>query len=160
MQIVGSIQACYSPISDGVYPEMIRSKNFDIMKKILKFFVPIVFIGCVISYLCAGLGMYLLGGEDYIVAAPVFRLLIPCLFFGFLSMMFGWPTLGAIEKTRETTITTVVSVCFHIIMLIALIVMDSFTLINIAIIRSLTDVCLFLMRYMYYRKYRYLFQSD
>lgn len=159
IQIIGSVQACYSPISDGVYPEMIRSKNFNIMKKILKLFIPIVTVGCIAAYFCAGIGMFILGGEKYLVAAPIFRLLIPCLFFGFLSMMFGWPTLGAIGKTKETTITTVVSVIFHIVLLFILIASDAFTLVNIAIVRSLTDVLLFVMRYLFYRKYRYLFSN-
>ena len=33
MQIIGTIQACYSPISDGIYPEMIRSKNIKLIKR-------------------------------------------------------------------------------------------------------------------------------
>lgn len=159
MQVIGSIQSCYSPISDGVYPEMIRTRNFSIMKKLLKLFIPIVSVGCVAAYFCAETGMFILGGEKYLVAAPIFRLLIPCLFFGFLSMMFGWPTLGAIGKAKETTITTVVSVIFHIVMLLALIAMDLFTLVNIAIVRSLTDALLFVMRYLFYRKYRDQFKN-
>lgn len=159
IQIIGSIQACYSPISDGVYPEMIRSRDFNVIKRLLKWFIPIVSVGCIAAYFCAGMGMYILGGEKYVVAAPVFRMLIPCLFFGFLSMMFGWPTLGAVGRTKETTVTTVVSVVFHIVLLFALVAVDAFTLVNIAIVRSLTDVMLFVMRYLFYRKYRYLFRS-
>lgn len=159
IQIIGSVQACYSPISDGVYPEMIRSRNFNIMKRLLKLLIPIVALGCIAAYFCSEIGMFILGGEKYLVAAPIFRLLIPCLFFGFLAMMFGWPTLGAIGKTRETTITTVASVLFHIVMLLVLIAVDSFTLVSIAIVRSLTDVMLFAMRYLFYRKYRSLFNN-
>lgn len=157
IQIIGSVQACYSPISDGVYPEMIRSKNFNIIKKLLRIFIPLVAVGCIAAYFCAGIVMFILGGEKYLVAVPIFRLLIPCLFFGFLSMMFGWPALGAVGKTRETTMTTVVSVIFHIVLLFILIVSDAFTLVNIAVVRSFTDVLLFVMRYLFYRKYRYLF---
>ena len=157
MQLIGSIQACYSPISDGVYPEMIRSKDFNIMKRLLCLFVQIVVIGCMIVCLGAEWGMRILGGEKYLVAVPVFRLLIPCLFFGFLSMMFGWPTLGAIGKAKETTVSTVVSVLFHGIMLFVLILAGSFSLTNIAIVSSLTDFLLFAVRYLFYRKYRHLF---
>lgn len=157
IQIIGTVQACYSPISDGVYPEMIRSKNFEVIKRLLKCFVPVVSVLCIAAWLCAGIGMYILGGEKYLVAVPVFRMLIPCLLFGFLSMMFGWPTLGAIGRTKETTITTVVSVVFHIVLLFALVAADAFTLVSIAVVRSLTDVMLFVMRYLFYRKYRYQF---
>lgn len=160
MQIIGSIQACYSPISDGVYPEMIRTKNFNLIKKILKIFTPVVLLGCVACYFFAEIGMYIFGGTEYMVAAPIFRLLIPCLFFGFLGVMFGWPTLGVIEKAKETTITTVFSVCFHIVLLIVLILSKSFTLVNIAIVRSLTDMALFFSRFYFYWKYRRLFNYE
>ena len=160
MQIIGTIQACYSPISDGVYPEMIRSRDFSIMKKILKWMTPVIVVGCIVCYACAGIGMYILGGNKYIVAVPVFRLLIPCLFFGFLAIMFGWPTLGAIGKTKETTVSTVISVIIYIFMLLALIRLNKFTLINIAIVRSMTDFVLFAVRFLFFWKYKKLFNNN
>ena len=48
-------------------------------------------------------------------ATPVFILLIPVLFFGFLSVLFGWPTLGAIDKAKEVTKSTVTSTILHIL---------------------------------------------
>ena len=53
MQIIGTIQACYSPISDGIYPEMIRSKNIGIVKKALKIFLPVIGLGCVATIFLA-----------------------------------------------------------------------------------------------------------
>ena len=32
MQIIGTIQALYSPIVGGVYPEMVKTKNFNVIK--------------------------------------------------------------------------------------------------------------------------------
>lgn len=100
MQIIGSITACYNPISDGIYPEMIKTKNTAIIKKVLKIFMPIVLAGCIFSYFFANIGFMILGGEKYSNAVPVFRLLIPTLFFGFPAIIFGWPALGAIGKAK------------------------------------------------------------
>ena len=160
MQIIGSLQACYSPISDGIYPEMVRSKNINLMKKVLKVLIPVALVGCVVCFLCADFGMEIIGGKEYVVAAPIFRLLIPCIFFGFLAMMFGWPTLGVIDKTKETTFTTIASVLIHILLLVWLIIENKFTLVNIAIVRSLADFMLFFMRYMLYLKFRTLFNNE
>lgn len=159
MQVVNAIQACYTPIADGVYPEMIKSRNLNLIRKIVKIFLPLVAVGCCLAYVLAGFGMYILGGEEYLVAVPVFRTLIPVLFFGFLSVMFGWPVLGAIGKEREATFSTVCSVVLHIALLVLLIVTDSFTLINIAIVRSVTEMVFFGIRYFFFRKYRYLFET-
>lgn len=160
MQIIGSITACYNPISDGIYPEMIKTKNIAIIKKVLKIFMPIVFAGCIFAYFFANIGFMILGGEKYSNAVPVFRLLIPTLFFGFPAIIFGWPTLGAIGKAKETTITTTMAISVYIIYIAGLIVIKSFTITNIAIGRSITEMVLFGTRYWFYRKYKLLFNKN
>lgn len=157
MQIVGTIQACYTPISGGIYPEMIKSKNINLIRKVIKIFLPIVILGCILAYFLAEPGMMILGGEEYLQAVPIFRLLIPALFFGFLAIIYGWPALGAIGKSKETTLSTVISIVVQIILIIILICTNSFTLINIAIARSITELVLFGTRYFFFRKHRNLF---
>lgn len=157
IQIIGTIQACYSPISDGIYPEMIKNKSLNLIKKVIKIILPIVTLGCIISYFLAGPVLLMLGGEEYLKAVPTFIILIPTLFFGFLSIIFGWPTLGAIEKTKQVTISTVTGVTTNIVLLFILILMNKFTLINVAIVRNLTEMTLFIIRFYFVRKYRKLF---
>lgn len=45
MQLIGAVQTMYTPIIDGVYPEMIRTKSWDFIKHLLMIFMPIVFAG-------------------------------------------------------------------------------------------------------------------
>ena len=160
MQIVGSIQACYTPISDGIYPEMIKSKNIGIIHKVIKIFLPVVTMGCVLAYFLAEPGFMILGGEEYLKAVPIFRILIPALFFGFFAIIFGWPALGAIGKSKETTLSTVISIIIYILLLFGLVITNSFTLVNVAIVRSFTEFILFATRYFFYRKYKYLFETN
>lgn len=160
MQIIGSIQACYAPIADGIYPEMIKSKKLDLLKKVIKIFLPIVTVGCILAYILTPFGLMVLGGEEYLKAVPIFRLLIPSLLFGFLAIMCGWPALGVIGKNKETTLSTIISIVVHIILLAILIITNSFTLINIAIVRSITEVLLFGTRYYFLNKYKYLFNCN
>ncbi len=160
MQVVTAAQACYTPISDAIYPEMIRSRDLSLIKRIIKIFSPILVLGCVLAYVLAEFGMLLLGGEEYVAAVPIFRLLIPVLFFGFFSILFGWSTLGAIEKAKETTISTVVSITVNILLLGLLIVFNKFTLVNVAIARCITEVVLFGVRFIYFIKYKYLFTLE
>lgn len=157
MQVIGSIQSCYSPISDGIYPEMIKSKDYGLIKKIVKFILPFVLLGCILVYFLSGFILNVLGGTEYLAAEPIFKLLVPSLFFGFLSVIYGWPVLGAIGKTKQATISTVTSVIVHILLLIILILTDSFTLVNIAIVRTLTEILLFSIRYYFCKKYKHLF---
>lgn len=160
MQIIGSIQACYSPISDGIYPEMIKNKNLNLIKKIIKIFVPIVAVGCVLAYFLAKPVFMILGGKKYLEAVPIFRLLIPALFFGFFAIIYGWPTLGAIGKTKQTTLSTIISITVYMLLLVILIMTNSFTLVNVAVVRVATEITLFGTRYYFYRKYKNLFSES
>lgn len=159
IQITGTIQSCYSPFSEGVYPEMIKTKNINIIKKIMKIFVPIVIFGCILLYFISPIALNILGGKNYISATPVLRTLIPTLLFGFLAIMLGWPTLGAVGKTTETTKTTIYSILLNIVLLLVLIIFNKFTLINIAIIRVITEFFLFILRLYYTRKNIKLFNK-
>ena len=152
MQIVGTITALYNPISDGIYPEMIKTKNIYLIKRSLKIFMPIVILGCVLAYLLAEPGFKILGGDKYLPAVPIFRMLIPTLFFGFPAILLGWPVLGAINKQREVTITTIICMTFNVVALLLLIYFNSLTLINISIVRVLTEFVLLLSRLLYYLK--------
>lgn len=160
MQVAGSIQACYTAISDGIYPEMIKCKKFSIIKKTLNYVMPVITVGCIAAYFLADFGMMILGGSAYLAAAPIFRLLIPILFFDLPAVLFGWPALGGIGKAKEVTISTVASIMVNIVLLGALIVTGSFTLVNIAIVRSVTEIPLFLIRFGFCWKYRSLFENE
>ncbi len=159
MQVIGSITACYSPICDGIYPSMIKEKNYSLIKNTKKIFVPIVTIGCIFLYIISDFIFKVLGGDKYLQAIPTFRLLIPVCFFAFLSIIHGFPCLGAIGKEKEVTKTTIVSALFNIIAMIVLILFNKFTIVSIAIIRVLTEVIMFLYRYYYYSKYKSLFEG-
>lgn len=79
------------------------------------------------------------------------------MFFDMPAMMYGWPTLGAIDKARETTFTTVSAAAFQMIGLLILLAIGQFAIMNIALVRSATEFILFALRYFFYRKQKNLF---
>lgn len=160
MQLVVAVQSMYSPIINGIYPEMVRSKNIRLVKKSLKLFMPVVLAGCVFTLVVAKYVLLIIGGEQYVVAAPLLRVLVPVMFFGLPSMMYGWPTLGAIDKAKETTIATIGAAVFQVLGLLILLAIGQFTIMNIAWVRSATECVLFVSRYYFYRKYRSLFSCS
>lgn len=154
MQLVVAVQSMYSPLANSIYPEMVKSRNFGIVKKTLKIFLPIIAAGCIFTLFIAKYALLIVGGEQYIGATLLLRCLVPVMFFGFLSMLFGWPTLGSIGKTKETTKTTVVTAVVQIVGLVILLFTNQFNLINIALLRGGTEMLLFVSRYSYYRKFK------
>ena len=154
LQLISAVQAVYSPIANGIYPEMIRSKNVGIILKIMKIFMPLITAGCIFTVLVAKYALAIVGGVEYMAAAPVLVRLTPVLFFSFGSFMLGWPALGAIQKVKEITYTTVLSAGFQIVSLLVLAFIGRFEVIYIAIIRSITEAILAISRTIYCLKYK------
>lgn len=157
IMLISTIQALYSPITDGVYPDMVKTKSLSQIKKMLLIFMPIVLAGCIFSFFVAKYVLLIIGGAKYVEATTLFRCLIPVLFFSFPAMLVGWPTLGAIDKAAEVTFTTIFSAAFQVAGLVVLGLSGNFTLINIAILRCITEVILLGSRSFFVRKYNSLF---
>lgn len=154
LQLVTAVQALYSPILDGIYPQMVRDKKLKLIKNVLLIFTPVVIIGCIFTHYVAPFVMLIVGGHKYVSQAYLLRLMIPILFFSFYSMLFGWPMLGAIDKVKETTITTIVASFVQVLGLIILIFSGKFTLISLTVLRSITEFVMLAYRVYYCWKYR------
>lgn len=146
LSIMSAIQGLYAPICNGVYPYMIQEKSLKFIRKVLLIFMPIVTAGCIFSYAIADIALLLIGGEKYVAATPIFRLMIPVLFISFPVQILGWPTLGAIGKAKETTVSTVIGAVAQVIGFGVLVVINQFNLIALAILRSLTELVLLITR--------------
>lgn len=154
IQMIGAVQSFYTPITSGIYPQMVRTKKRSLLQKIVKIFMPIIVLGCVITFVFAKYALLIVAGEKYIEAVNVLRILTPVMLFSFPAMLYGWPALGAINKQKQTSATTIISALFQVSVLVILIAFDSFNLISIAIVRCFTEVVLFATRFSVYWKNR------
>lgn len=146
MQLIAAVQSLYAPISNGIYPSMLRTKSLHLLFKVTLIFMPIVVIGCLICVFGSDIIISTIAGTKYLPAAHVFRLLVPVLFFSFPSMIYGWPALGPIEKQKETSLTTILTALFQVVGIGLLILFGEFTLTSIAILRGLTELLLLMLR--------------
>ena len=154
LQLVGAVQSLYTPITNGIYPTMIRTKSFGFIKKITLLVMPVIIAGCVFCYFAAQYILLIIAGHQYIEATVVFQALIPVLLFSFPAMLYGWPALGAINKENQTSLTTIVTAVIQVIGLFVLIALNGFTLVNIAFLRGGTELFMMLMRVAYCYKFR------
>lgn len=160
LNIVSGIQMLYSPITGGIYPYMVKNKNLFLIRKILVIIMPLIFLGCVILYVFSPFILSVVGGEKYIKDADLLRAFIPLIIISFPTLLLGWPCLGAIEKQNENTYTTLIASFIQIFGLISLVYFDSFKLINIALLRGITELLLLIMRLFFVVKNRNLFNKN
>ena len=146
LTIISAIQGLYTPITNSIYPHMIKEKNLAFIHKTLMIFMPIVIVGCIVSYIFADFALLVVGGEKYVEASGLFRLMIPILLFSFPAQVYGWPTLGAIGKVKQTTASTMITAAVQVIGLFVLIVTGQFTLPAIVILRFSTEALMMVIR--------------
>ncbi|SFG64071.1 oligosaccharide flippase family protein [Oribacterium sp. WCC10] len=159
IQIISAGQALYSPISDAIYPEMVRSKDACLLKKIITTFTPLIILGCLLCVLWGKYALLIVGGEKYLGAISIFRDLIPVLFLGFYAIILGWPALGSINRIKETTKSTVTAAIIQILFTGIAVLIGKYTLLFMAIIRCMGEVVMFSMRFYYFKKYRNEFNN-
>lgn len=159
IQIIGTIQSFYSPITTSLYPEMIKEPRISLLKKIIIIFAPLVTGGCFLLYFLSGTFLYILGGSKYLEAVPVLHALIPLLFISFFSMLFGWPVLGAIQKAKETTFSTIAAATLQVIGLGILFYIGRLSIVNIAWLRFVTEFTMLAIRLVFCMKYKKLFKE-
>lgn len=157
IQIISTIQALYAPIIDGVYPSMIKTKEFSQIKKLFLAIMPVVLCGCIFTYMISEYVVLIVAGSKYIFASDILRTLVPVLFFGFPVMLLGWPTLGVIEQQRKVTQSTIISAVFQIVGWLWLASINQCSLVSIAVIRSVTEIVLFSIRAFFVVKNRSYF---
>jgi len=145
-KLISSAQSLYSPIVNSLYPRIAANKNFKIVKKVLIILMPLIIITSLLVYKFSDIVILIFAGEDYIEATPIFRALIPVLIFSFPAMVLGFPVLGNIGKAKETTFSTIISALFHIVGLFILALTRKFSILSVAILRSITELVLLLSR--------------
>ncbi len=142
MSAINAVQSLYSPIINSLYPHMIIGGDFSFAKRLVLLSVPFVLIGSIIFYVGAELIILILGGEEYLPGVDVMRLLSPIVPLSFYAMFFGWPILGAVNRVKELTKTTVVSSVFGIAGLLVAWMSGNATIGAFCIARSITEALL------------------
>ena len=149
-QMIAAIQTMYTPITDGIYPDMVKNKDIRLIKKVLLIFMPIILLGSAFAAIVARYVLLIIGGPQYAVAVPIFRCLIPVLIFSFPGIVLGWPTLGALGRVREVTATTIFAAVFQVLGIVGLIFTGMFDLMSLAVLRAATEFVLFASRAIIY----------
>lgn len=146
MTTIGAVQSLYSPISNSLYPYVMARGDLRPAIKIGLVALPILAIGTVAYCSMSDIIFRMLGGADYAAGSWVMVALSPMLPISFYSILIGWPVLGAMEKVRELTVSTVFSGLLNASLLTASVCMGQASLLEICVVRCVSELALLLSR--------------
>ncbi len=160
MQIVNAIQAFYSPITNSVFPTMVKEKNLNIIHRIMAIYMPLILVGCVMILFLGDWGVTLVFSADYLKSATLIKYLIPLFILSFPAMLYGWPCLGAINKQKAATFSTIAASVVQIVGILFLILINQFNLLTLCVVRCLTEAVLAISRIVVTYKNKALFNKE
>lgn len=153
MTAIVAVQALYSPLANSLYPHMVRSRDFALLKRLLLTGTPCAIVGAILLAVLSKFVMLVLGGPEFVDGSYVLALLAPMLAFSYPAVMLGYPVLAAVGRARQLTAVSVGAALFHIAGLGILAATGSFTIFSVAILRCCTEALLMLGRAFFVWRY-------
>ncbi len=159
-RLVNTAKTGFSPISDSLYPHMVKSRDLKPAKKLLAVFLPVILLGCV------GVGIFarpicvLLFGAEFSQAANILRAFLPAIAATLPSYIFGFPVLGAMGISKYANISIFVGTGVHILGLVILVVAGAFSATTLAAMTSVSECTILFFRLFIAYKYRELLTGD
>lgn len=116
--LINTGRSFISPISDSIYPYLVKNKNYKLVKKLLLILEPIIILGCLVLYFFAGFIIKIICGNGYEDSIPVLRAMLPLVVITLPTYLCGFPLLGAIGKIKYANISTIIGAIFHVLCLV------------------------------------------
>ena len=158
-RLISTAKGGLSPISDSLYPYMVRNRDFKMVKKVLLIIEPIVILGCAVLFIWAKPFCIWFFGAEYEASAPILRVLLPIVVITLPNYIMGFPVLGAMGLNKQANYSVVFGSVVHIINLLVLYFSDNLSVISLGIATAITDAVILAYRCFIVYKNRHLLAS-
>lgn len=152
LSVINAFQAMYTPVSNSLYPHMLMHADYRHLKRYMYITAPFALALSGLVALFSQQIITIFGGAEYSDGAYVLAIVAPVLFFSYFNIMIGWPVLGALKQVGQLSRSSFLAASFTIVSLGIAYVCGVLTIPLIAVIRSLTELLLALIRLFYCRK--------
>lgn len=149
-----------SPISDSLYPYMLKNKDFKLVKKMLLIFMPIISVGCVLVYYIAPPVCSWFFGEGFEKTGYVLRCLIPGIFVILPSYILGFPTLSPMGLAKHVNLSTLIGSAVYLVGIGVLFLFSAVNMYSLALLLSFTEIVILLYRLTIVLQHKKAFQMQ
>lgn len=156
-RIYYTIYAIISPITQTLYPYMVKYKNIKLFKKVFFFMTlgVLVFIGLLIFYHNELLSL-LFSIEDNTMLSSIVTILLISSFFGYVNRIIGYPLLGSYGYQNDANNSVIYASLLYVLFLAMTIIIHNIYL----TVLSITLLEISIMTYRSYKIYKYNILKD
>jgi len=152
-RIYNAGRSMMSPLTDALYPYMVKTRNWQLAIKIVKYAVVVGVASVICSFIIADwFFVNLFGSNDFIQSAQLFNILILAFAFSLMSMLIGYPILGAAGKAHYVNRSVLFGAVLHIIIVSALFLSHQLSSELLASSLVMTELLILLIRLYYLRQ--------
>lgn len=141
-----AVDSAYGPVNGTLFPYMTKNRNLKLMKKVIIFgaifnTLAIIILMLLLDWICP-----LLFKSFAPESMAVLRILLIGNIFGFVNTFLGYPFLAAWGHPNFCNYSLITISVFHLIGLLILYLLDSVTIINVAMLAVLGSIIHFIIR--------------
>ena len=145
-KLITTAKSGMSPISDSLYPYMVKHRDFKMVKKVLSILMPIIILGCLVVGIFARPLCIWFFGAEYGDVADVLRVMLPVVVVILPSYILGFPTLSPMGLAKYANYSTILGSAFYVISILVLFALGEINMLTLGALTSVTEILIFLYR--------------
>lgn len=152
--LIGAAQNCMSPISDSLYPYMIKNHDYKLVKRVLSILMPIIILGTTVVFIWAEPLCVFFFGDDFVGTGTILRVMLPIVVVILPSYICGFPMLSSMGLTKYANYSTIFGSVLHVINLTVLYFSGHMSIITLGALVSVAETLILLFRVSVIWRYR------
>jgi len=151
-KIYQASQSVTSPIAHALFPYMAKTKDSEILSKILCFIGIPLTIGCVVVGFWGHEVMSFVFGREFYQSGDLLQLFMLITVINFIGVNFGYPAFAGIGKVHIANYTVMFGALVQLTCLLIMYLTNSFSAVNLVIGVLITESIVMLSRIFIYRR--------
>ena len=159
-KLITTGKSALSPISDSLYPYMVKNRDFKLVKKVLLILEPLIIVFCSIFFVFAEPLCGFIFGSDFAPAGQVLRAMLPVGVVILPSYICGFPMMSAMGIAKHANYSVIFGSVLHIINLLALWATGNINMVTLGISVSVAETVILAYRVIVILKNRHLLKKE
>lgn len=135
-----------SPISDSLYPYMVKNRDFKLVRRVLLGIMPAIVLFCAAAFVWAEPLCLLIFGREYAGTGQILRAMLPVGVVILPSYLCGFPMLSAMGLSKHANYSVIFGTVCHVATLAVLFALGQVNTVTLGCAVSLTETLILLYR--------------
>ncbi len=145
-KLITTGKSALTPISDSLYPYMVKHRDFKLAKKVLLVLEPLIVVFCGIFFIWAEPLCALIFGADFAPTGQVLRAMLPVGVVILPSYILGFPMMSAMGIAQHANYSVIFGSCMQMVNLLVLYLTGNINMVTLGITVSITETLILLYR--------------